>query len=93
MAGLSVDSVSSTRSCSPIDLSQASSEDMTGNLKQYLEDFSKRRRSSMYMRHIQKQIDEYFSEGHKKPIIDVTSPGITVNYIFNIHTLTPFSRF
>ncbi|XP_045215275.2 uncharacterized protein LOC123565473 [Mercenaria mercenaria] len=46
----------------------------TQRLEDYLHQFARRRRSSMFLRNVQKQVDRYFGNGQKTHLVDVTSP-------------------
>ena len=47
----------------------------TQRLHEYLREFTKRRRSSMYLRDVQSQVNKYFGDGQRTHLVDVTSPG------------------
>ncbi|XP_052796855.1 uncharacterized protein LOC128229169 [Mya arenaria] len=46
----------------------------TQELQDYLRDFTHRRNSSVYKRHLQRQVDQYFGVGQGTHLMDVTSP-------------------
>ena len=76
--GRSTGSSASFRSESPemTDTTLDMSAYNTQQLHEYLQEFTKRRRSSMYLRSVQSQMNKYFTDGQKTHMIDVTSPGI-----------------
>ena len=51
----------------------------TQKLHEYLEEFTKRRRSSMFQRNVQTQMNRYFNDGQKTHMVDVTSPGTVMS--------------
>ena len=77
LTGRSTGSSASVRSESPelsdrtLDISAYD----TQKLHEYLREFTKRRRSSVYLRSVQDQMNNYFGDGQKTHLVDVTSPG------------------
>ena len=47
-------------------------------LQRDLQEFTKRRRSSVYLRSLQNEMNKYFCDGRKTHLVDVTSPGTGV---------------
>lgn len=50
----------------------------TQRLEDYLHEFARRRRSSLFLSNVQRQVDRYFGNGQKTHLVDVTSPGKSV---------------